>query len=475
MQMKLRIPLTAKLFVSIGLVLLLSVTLVRFLTVRDITRQFDVYRQRERDVLEKQLADQLAWYHEQFGSWNGVDRLFYKEVEVHVGDEIVEVPTLMIGEKFTLATPQGRIVVSTDLDLLHVAYQRREVENEVLREGYHLLEEELEMGYPILEAGSWVGTLLLGEIGHDLDPHEAAFISSAKRQALVGGGVAAGIAFLLAVLLVSQILSPLRKLKGVTEQLAQGGAPMHVRLKSHDELGQLGESFNRMIDSLQRSEMLRNMMAGDIAHELRTPVTVILGALEAILDGVYAMSNETIAPIYDEALHLSQLIADLRDLALAEAGELELRRKPVDVELLVRQIVEGLALAGEDLPVLRIHAEPDVPHVKLDRKRFRQVLANLLSNAVRHTPIDGEIKVDIRRSAEGIELCVSDTGTGIAEGDLPHVFERFYRGDKARNRTGEGGLGLAIAKHWVEAHGGTIRAGNRPDGGASFIVRLPAG
>lgn len=228
-----------------------------------------------------------------------------------------------------------------------------------------------------------------------------------------------------------------------------------------------------MVESLKRSEAVRQTMTADIAHEIRTPVTIIQGTLEAILDGVYDASEESIAPIYEETLHLGRLIDDLRDLALAEAGELRLAREPVDLIDLVQQVADMAFVPREETPRLHFDSAANLPKVSLDRKRFRQVIANLLSNALRHTPRDGDVFIRIRRLENGVELVVADTGPGIRPADLPHLFERFYRADPARGRAGGSGLGLAIAKQWVEAHNGTIRAANRTAGGAEFTVRLP--
>lgn len=215
-------------------------------------------------------------------------------------------------------------------------------------------------------------------------------------------------------------------------------------------------------------------MTADIAHELRTPVTIIQGNLEAILDGVYQPTAETIAPIYEETLHLGRLIDDLRDLALAEAGELRLNKEPTDLVALVNQVTEMVSSSLEWGPKLHVKVDHSLPKVTLDPKRIRQVMANILSNALRHTPATGEIWVEILQEGGEVELRVTDSGPGIPPEDLPHLFERFYRGDQARSRSGGGsGLGLAIAKQWVEAHGGRIWAENSEQTGARFVVRLP--
>jgi len=456
--MKRPIPLSLKLSLSFAVIILLSVGLVYLLTARSITRQFDEYRQKNREIFGLTLADQLAWYYAEFGHWIGVDRLLYREVQITIGDQIYTGRVLIFEGLYSLANQDGEIFIST-------------VSTEEI--GRELTDRELEMGVPIVVDGRRVGTLIVGEAGENLDPREAEFLTSAKQSALLGGGIAIGLALILSVFLILQILSPLKKLARATDRIAHGDLPESVRLRSRDEFGQLGESFNQMIANLRRSESLRQMMTADIAHELRTPVTIIQGTLEALLDGVYEPTGETIAPVYEETLHLGRLIDDLRDLALAEAGELRLEKEPVDLESLIRQVAEAAVSSLDEAPTLRFVVEPSVPLVSVDPMRLRQVLANLLSNALRVTPADGEIRIEIERAPNAVKFVVADTGPGIAEDDLPHLFERFYRGDPARNRGGGTGLGLAIVRQWVEAHGGTIRADNDPAGGARFSVWLP--
>jgi two-component system sensor histidine kinase BaeS len=481
--MKRRIPLALKLGVAFVVLILLAVALVYFLTARSITRQFDEYRQESRVKFGQQLADQLAWYREWNGSWKGVlERMLTRPTLIAVGDQVIEGNALIFDVPITLADRDGRIITTTEnarynelIDALREAQEGAAILEEWLAnwEGLYLAEAEISEGIPIVVGEFREGTLLIGEVEPEYGPDEADFLASAMRSALLGGGIAIGMALVLSFLLIVQILSPLRVLSRATDRIAQGDLPDRIRLKSRDELGQLGSSFDHMVDSLRRSETLRQTMTADIAHELRTPVTIIQGTLEAILDGIYDPSNETIAPIYEETLHLGSLIDDLRDLALAEAGELRLARERTDIVELARQVTETAGSSVEESPTVHVESVGEIPELSLDPKRFRQVLANLLSNALIYTPVDGEIRVNVRRLQDSVELSVSDTGPGISDDDLPHLFERFYRGDPARGRTGGSGLGLAIVRQWVEAHGGTIRAENRPDGGARFVLQIP--
>jgi len=453
--MKRQVPLSLKLSLSFAVVILLSVGLVYLLTARSITRRFDEYGRSTRELIGMQLAANLSLYYRDHGSWVGVDRYLYEPVVIQFGDQLFAGSMVSVGGRFTLANEEGRIFLTTE-------------SGQII--GRPLSEEHLDVTIPIVVEGQQVGSLGLVPTPN---PRESEFLSSAMQSALLGGGISVGVALLLSIFLILQILSPLKKLSRATERIAHGDLPDSVSLRSRDEFGQLGESFNQMVENLKRSETLRQMMTADIAHELRTPVTIIQGTLEALIDGVYEPSNETIAPIYEETLHLGRLIDDLRDLVLAEAGELRLEKESVDLEGLTRQVAEAALSSMDSPPALRVEADPASPRIDADPKRLRQVLANLLGNAFRHTPADGEIGIRIRPNAGGIELSVSDTGPGIAEADLPHLFERFYRGDPARSRGGGTGLGLAIVKQWVEAHGGTIRAENIPKSGARFTVSLP--
>jgi signal transduction histidine kinase len=452
-----RIPLAVKLGAAFFMTIVLSVVIVYFLTESTVTHRFSDYQAQKQEEFFEALASNLTWFWQQNKSWVGVYEFLYNPVMVRLNDQVYSGYTPIYEQRFSLANENGRVFISTERE-------------NIARD---LTQDELDSGIAIWVDGVRVGTLLPEDSGSSLDPDETSFLASARRSALIGGGIAAVFALTLALFLISQILSPLRKLSTATERIAKGDLSEKVKLRSRDEIGQLGDSFNHMIDNLRRSETLRRTMTADIAHEIRTPVTIIQGTLEAVLDGVYDPTAETIAPIYEETLHLGRLIDDLRDLALAEAGELRLEKEAVDVGQLVRQVTEAAVPPLEDAPAVRVNVAENVPVASIDPKRIRQVIANLLSNALHYTPSDGTIDIDIQSVGDEIELSVADSGPGVSTDDLPHLFERFYRGDPARNRIGGSGLGLAIARQWVEAHGGVIWAENRPTGGAKFTFRVP--
>jgi signal transduction histidine kinase len=454
-----RFPFALKLGISFLIVILIAVALVYFLTARGITSHFAAYREQNKEQVAKQVCGLLAEYRMRTGTWLGVEQLLTPaQYTMLINGRLIVQRTSLIGGDFSLANENGTIVVST---------QEAKV-------GTKLTETQIDSGIPIMGGEQQLGTLVVDTKGTSLNPDEEIFLSAAKRSALVGGGIASGLALLLATLLIPQVLSPLRLLSRATDRIAQGDLSQRVNVRARDEFGRLGESFNRMVDGLSRSEKLRRTMTADIAHELRTPVTIVQGNLEAILDGIYTPDNETIVPIYEQTLHLGRLIDDLQELALAEAGELRMEGEPTDLAKLVNQVIETVESSLDEGPTISVSTEEDLPEITVDPLRIRQVLANLLGNALRYTPEEGRVHVDVARRDDWLEVQVTDSGPGITPEDLPHLFERFYRGDWARARkTGGSGLGLAIAKQWVEAHGGTIWAENAESGGARFTFRLP--
>ena len=236
----------------------------------------------------------------------------------------------------------------------------------------------------------------------------------------------------------------------------------------------MAASFNRMSADLATGRDIRRQMTADVAHDLRTPLTVILGYTEALSDGMLQATPEMFGTLHREAQHLNHLIDDLRTLSLADAGELPLDRQPMPPADLISRAESAYTMqAAQQGIILRSEVAPDLPLVSVDGQRMAQVLGNLVSNALRHTPAGGEIVLSAAAEPVAICLGVADTGSGIAPDALPHVFDRFYRADPARAASGASGLGLAIAKSLVEAHGGTIAVTSAPGHGATFTVRLP--
>jgi signal transduction histidine kinase len=283
------------------------------------------------------------------------------------------------------------------------------------------------------------------------------------------------LALLLTLALSNHILKPVRELTRIANRMEQGDLSQRVRIRTKDEIGVLAHAFNTMADSLGRSEQLRSNLVSDVAHELRTPLTNIRGYLEALKDRVIDPTSEMIASLYEESLLLSRLVVDLQELSLAEAGQMHLVRSPLALEEVVVKAVSSVQLqAAHKQLALRVEMPPCLPRVEADAERVGQVLRNLVSNAITHTPPGGEITIRARAINGEVLVSVVDTGEGIEEQHLPYIFERFYRADASRSReTGGIGLGLAIVKQVVEAHGGQVEAESAPGRGSSFTFTLP--
>jgi signal transduction histidine kinase len=230
-----------------------------------------------------------------------------------------------------------------------------------------------------------------------------------------------------------------------------------------------------MSADLAQAAETRRQMTADIAHDLRTPLSVLQGYTEALDEGKLSGNPETYRAMHGQVRHLTRLIEDLRTLSLADAGQLPLQRVAVDPRALLEHSALAYAAQASQQGVnLRVAAGPELPAVAVDADRMAQVLGNLIGNALRYTPAGGEIVLAAEATADAVLLTVHDTGRGIAGEDLPHIFDRFYRADRSRPDTGESGLGLAIARSIVEAHGGRIAAESTPGTGTTFTITLPA-
>ncbi|MFE0518460.1 ATP-binding protein [Streptomyces sp. NPDC058954] len=294
--------------------------------------------------------------------------------------------------------------------------------------------------------------------------------NKAKIVGVVGLVLAVTVAVTAAV--ATRLVRPLRALTAAAQQPPE----LHVRVPvtTRDETGILAEAFNDLTERRERLEEQRKAMVSDIAHELRSPLTNIRGWLEVTRDGVVDPDPALLGSLHEESLVLQRIIDDLQDLAAADAGTLRLHREPVRAEDLLDQVVAAhrVAAVGADVEV-STDVDGD-PWLDADPVRMRQALGNLVSNALRHTPAGGTVTVAARRDGDDVVFTVTDTGSGIAAEDLPHVFERFWRAEKSRSRrTGGSGLGLPIVRHLVAAHGGTVTAQSEPGRGAAFALRLP--
>jgi signal transduction histidine kinase len=275
--------------------------------------------------------------------------------------------------------------------------------------------------------------------------------------------------------LASTLIRPLQALTSAAHKIAAGQLEQQVPVTSSDEIGELAGAFNRMSQQVSGANRLRKQMTADIAHDLRTPLTVIAGYIESMRDGVLQPTPERLVIIYQEIEGLQNLVSDLRMLSQVDAGELPLHKQTVVVPDLLEHAAAPFRHQAEKQAVeLVITVEENLPQLQLDEARMMQIYGNLLSNALRYTPAGGQIHLAAHRLGAGVVLSVSDTGLGIAEEELPFIFDRFHRVDKSRHTdAGETGLGLAIVKALVEAQGGSVHARSRQGDGAVIEMIFP--
>jgi len=449
--------------VAFLVVILVAVGTVAILTGRvteDAFRRYTVARSGMWDG----LTARLTAYYEDRGSWDGLQdalsrldrpwtRMRGREMGPPGG------PSMMMD--FRVLDPRGRVVADT----------RGLPEGTVSR-------RELETALPIEVDGNAVGYLLpalRNPLNWPLDAAQTAFLSRVRRTLWVGAAAALAAALVIGGLLFRSVTAPLRELTAASESIAQGDLTVRAEVRGQDEVAQLAASFNEMAESLKRMEDARRNQTADIAHELRTPLTVLQGTLEAMLDGVYASDEENLAAALRQTRTLSRLIEDLRILALADAGKLFLEKECLDLEVYLAEVVDAYRPRAEDLGIeLMLAACPGRPVACVDRDRLTQVMGNLLTNALHYVPYGGHIRVETEAGSSQVVVSVVDDGPGVPPDDLPRLFERFWRADRARSRaTGGTGLGLSIASHIVEAHGGRMWAEETPGGGLTVRFSLP--
>ena len=480
--------LSVKLIGAFVVVILVGAAITYVVAGRAAAGQFHLYAGRSGQLRAQAWASVFADYYAQSGSWAGVETLLADLSAPGSGPGMMghgmaggmghgpygmmggPAMGVAMGDHLILTDSGGRVLLDSEGGLA----------------GQTLTPAELAPGVPVATDGQQVGWLLVSPAASGTAATLAGdFLAGLNRAVLLAALAAGGLALLLGVALVRQITAPLGGLRRAAHAIAEGDLSQRVPVSSQDEVGEVALAFNQMAAALERNERLRRDMMADIAHELRTPLSVIQGQVEALLDGVFPLTPDQLAPIHDETLLLARLVADLRDLALAEAGQLTIERRPVDLGDLAGRVAAAVEpVAAEKGVALALTVSPNLPPVSADADRLSQVLHNLLSNALRHTPAGGRVTVSVGLAPAPLPPCpsapllvsVADTGPGIPTEDLPYVFDRFYRADLSRSRAGGGsGLGLTIARTLVEAHGGRMWAESRVGEGTRVAFTIPNG
>jgi histidine kinase len=326
-------------------------------------------------------------------------------------------------------------------------------------------------GMGMMGQGNGQGNGMMGQFYAD---YQASF-----NESLTAAVIAASLVALGASIIISRtIVSPVRSMTNASARIAEGRYDERVDLQGNDELAQLAKSFNQMAEQLEQVENMRRRLIGDVAHELRTPLTAIKGSAEALMDGVLPATDETYQQIHNEAERLNRLVDDLQELSRVESRATNLNIRSVDSTSAIKTVAKRMQFQFDEKRLsLSLNLPHDPIHIQADEDRLIQILTNLLGNALQYTPEGGEVTLSLEKDKDMARFFVRDTGVGIPADHLAHIFDRFYRVDKSRSRArGGSGIGLTIAKHLVEAQGGTIWAESEGENkGSVFIFTLPLG
>jgi len=427
-----------------------TVVLLLVFLILGITAYFLSYPTRYSPLERLPIVTRLETFYQITGSWDGAEEVF----------------------NFTPAEENIRLSRPVLLDTNNrIVLYEGQIDNPQVGQIYSHSSKDISV--PLILDGQTIGTLVL----------RTSMVPAHGQLAL---GLLAPITFIsiflglltivIGLLLMRRVVIPLSQVIAAARAVASGDLLARVPVSGPDDLRALSDSFNHMAATLELSDRERRDLLADIAHELRTPLTVIRGRLEGIVDGVYPPDEKQIVPALEETYLLERLVEDLRLLTLAETRQLQFEPRDVSLEKLAEYALDIFtAEASEKNISLQLTNHAPQSRVHVDHQRTEQVIGNLIANALRYIPKDGKIWLMVEQTGDTVSLQVNDNGPGVSEEDLPHLFERFWRGEKSRARTSGGaGLGLAITRQLVEAQGGTITATNLPEGGLQVCVTFPS-
>ena len=436
-------------FVAVGIS---GALLVAFISGQRTRLEFDrfVSQQSDSSVVAVLL---LGFYEENDYSWEGIEEWLNNEPSLSFLSRLI---VLIDNEQKIIYSPEP-------------GQEGRETDLAERNGGIAVIHDDELVGTAFLRSG-----LIPGESLPGFSP-ESFFLNSVSQATALAALIAALLALALGILLSRALTRPLRQLTLATQEMAAGQLGKQVDASTGDEIGNLAVSFNKMSKDLAKASRLRRQMTADIAHDLRTPLTILRGYTEGLCDGSIQGGHELYDLLHMEVVHLQHMVEDLRTLSLADAGELRLSRRVIDPKaLLERAGLAHVVAARQKNITLRVDAPDTLPSVSVDVERMTQVLDNLVANALQFTS-EGEIVLGGSNNNASVTLHVSDSGIGIPPHELEHIFDRFYKVDRSRHRNGQAqsGLGLAIAKAIVEAHDGVLLADSTPGKGTHFTIRLP--
>ncbi len=457
--------LKTQLSTTILVIVLLAIAVVSLLANIFINRQFTSYVSKQQELEAQIITSTISQQYTQFTDKWDTDFVHATGMYALYGGYIVKV-----------YDKQGAIIWDAQSHDMRLCNQiMDEIANRMKIEYPQLNGEFTAKSYPLVKDGKTVGHISISAFGpFFLNENDFQFIHSLNRILFSVGVVSLIVAVLVGHVLAKRISGPILKTVEATKQIADGNYGVRLAEESNAaELGLLEESINHLAVSLETLEKLRKQLTEDVAHELRTPITILQSYLEAMTEGIWEASPERLESCNEEVRRIGKLVGDLERLAKIEGGNLKLHKQRVDLYLVIEKTIQSFGAELENKH-LEIMLQGEHYELLADEDRLKQVVVNLLSNAVKYSKDGARIRFDIFETRDTVGFEIRDTGIGIPEQELPYIFERFYRADKSRNRaTGGAGIGLTIVKAIIEAHGGRVSVQSVLGEGTGFTVTLP--
>ncbi len=464
-----RLSIATRLTLSFLAIIILTMLLFMVVTNRVVYNRFADLVVRSGNNFSHRVVPILEQYYQANGSWKGVENLVFDAPGNREGgfgrfrqeNGNMMMPGLMItaqDERFLLINGD-EIIFDTNPDGIAI----------------NKPENLAKFGSPVIVNGEQVGTFLVASTMGILSESQNIYIARVNRTLIWVGSIAVLMVLVVALWQSRSIVQPLQEMADAARQLARGNYQQRVAVERNDELGDMANAFNQMASDLSQQSELRRQMMADVAHELRTPLSVLRIDLESMEDGLMEASAENVRALQSEVSYLSNLVDDLRMLSLADAGDLKIEKTPLELNSLVREMVERQQNAARERKIIlkASYSEKEI-FVMGDPLRLSQVLVNLLSNAIQHTQQTQEISTKVEIDKQTAIVSVTNYGTSIPQEDLERIFERFYRLERSRNRDqGGSGLGLSIARSLINAHGGKIWAESVQGESTTFKFSLP--
>lgn len=457
--------LKSRLSLTILMIVLLTIAIISVLSNYFINRRFTEYISQQQELKTQVITTSISQqYSIATGQWN-VDYI-----------HAVGMSSLYEGYIIKIYDKDEKVLWDAQSHDMNLCSQIMGEISHRMQIQYPRLDGEFKsVTYPLEQAGEAVGSVSISYFGpFFLNDNEFMFLRSLNYVLFGVGAISLIVTFLLGNMLARRISTPILKTVEIAKQISDGNYGVRLQEKlDTKELNLLVVSINHLAQSLETLEKLRKQLTEDVAHELRTPITILQSYLEAMADGVWEPDKERLQSCYDEVERIGKLVGDLESLAKLEGGILKLDRQQTELYPLIEQVIGSFAAEIRNKN-LKVEIQGAYPTLMADQGRLKQVVINLLSNAIKYTQDDCSIIFDLFETRDSVGFSIKDNGIGMAKDELPFIFERFYRADKSRNRmTGGTGIGLTIVKSIVEAHGGRISVRSELGKGTTFIVTLP--